>query len=78
MVEDGQDDTKQHLEDAKDDGHFHLVRVGKDKLVVRYIPDLLERSREMFDITIISRAFSMINLLLYTPTAYNRAREGEC
>ena len=45
MVEDGEDDTKQHLSDAKDDGHLHLVGVGEDKFVVSYTPDLIKEGK---------------------------------
>ena len=60
MVEDGQDDTKQHLEDAKDDGHLHLVRIGKGQFVVSYTPDLSERIREMTSYNVHATAHTCI------------------
>ena len=40
MIEEAQNDTKQHLSYAKDDGHLHLVGVGKDQLVFCILPNL--------------------------------------
>ena len=43
MVEDRENDTKEHLGYAKDDCRLHLVGVGEDKLVVSNTPDLTEQ-----------------------------------
>ena len=40
MIEEAQNDTKQHLSYAQDDGHLHLVGVGKDQLVFCILPNL--------------------------------------
>lgn len=38
VVEQAEDETKSHLDDTKDDGHLHLVRVGEDEEVVGSVP----------------------------------------
>ena len=43
MIEDRQNDTKEHLAYAKDDSRLHLVGVSEDKLVVSNIPDLTNK-----------------------------------
>ena len=40
MVEDAENDSKQHLPDAKNNGHLHLVGVLEEKLVLSHIPNL--------------------------------------
>ena len=40
IVDDTEDDTKQHLHDTKDNGHLHLVRVGEDEVIHRHCPYL--------------------------------------
>lgn len=34
------DNPKRHLHHAENDGHFHLVRVGKEQIIVRSVPSL--------------------------------------
>ena len=40
VVEDAENDPKEHLSDTEDDGHFHLVGVGVQQLVLRHLPYL--------------------------------------
>lgn len=40
MIEDGKDDTEQHLTHSKNHRHFHLVGVGEHKFVLSHLPDL--------------------------------------
>ena len=40
MVENAQDDSKQHLHYSQYDGRLHLVGIGVHKLVLSNIPDL--------------------------------------
>ena len=42
VIEDGENDTKQHLYYAQDDSHLHLVGIGEDQLVVSNTPNLEE------------------------------------
>ena len=44
MVEDAENDSKQHLDNSQDDRHLHLVGVGVQQLVVSHIPDLNKTS----------------------------------
>ena len=43
MIEDRQNNTKEHLAYSKDDSHLHLVRVCEDKLVVGNTPNLTNK-----------------------------------
>ena len=40
VVEDAENDPKEHLSDTEDDGHFHLVGVSVQQLVLRHLPYL--------------------------------------
>ena len=40
MVEDAENDPKEHLSDTEDDGHLHLVGVGIEQFVLCHLPYL--------------------------------------
>lgn len=40
MVEDAENDPKEHLSDTEDDGHLHLVGVGVEQFVLCHLPYL--------------------------------------
>ena len=46
MVEDGEDDTKEHLAYTEDHSRLHLVGVSKDKLIVSNTPDLKDKGAQ--------------------------------
>lgn len=43
MIEETERDTKEHVDDSKDDGHLHLKRVQKSQLVDGNVPNLEEK-----------------------------------
>ena len=40
MIKETKDNTKDHVSDTKDDGDFHLQRIGECQLVARQLPNL--------------------------------------
>ena len=43
MIKKTQDNTKDHVSDTKDDGDFHLQRIGECQLVARQLPNLKKK-----------------------------------
>ena len=46
MIGQAEKDAKTHLEDANDDGEFHLRRIGECDLVLRHLPNLKREEEE--------------------------------
>lgn len=44
MIKKTQDNTKDHVSDTKDDGDFHLQRIGECQLVARQLPNLKKKT----------------------------------
>ena len=40
VIEDAENDPKEHLSDTEDDSHLHLVGVRVEELVLRHLPYL--------------------------------------
>lgn len=45
MIPNGQNDSKTHVDDAKDDGNLHLVGVQIRNLVLAHLPDGIDAER---------------------------------
>ena len=60
VVEDGEDDTKEHLAYSKNDSRLHLVGVGEHKLVVSNTPDLTENGKNNKEYILVQLSYTCI------------------
>ena len=74
MVEDGEDDTKEHLAYSKNDSRLHLVGVGEHKLVVSNTPDLTENGKNNKEYILVQLSYSRALLTGSSPNGYGLLR----